>query len=88
MIAREDLIRMAREAGIWVTHDKQYFTTGDHAEGLEVLEAFAEKVAATEREACAKLCDERYRRLKDAWNDECSHIAEDLAEEIRARGTP
>lgn len=46
---RDDVIRMAREAG--------------EAEGLEtvifhpVLERFANLVAAAEREACAKVCE-------------------------------
>ena len=56
---REEIIRMAREAGCkpfrspkhW--DDVQVFATPD------VLERFAALVAAAEREACAKVCDER-----------------------------
>lgn len=50
---RDDIIRMAREAqgealnyGMWSMH-------------VEDLERFATLVAAAEREACAKVCDEK-----------------------------
>ena len=42
---REDIIRMAREAGIGPVY------------GYESIERFAALVAAHEREACAKVCD-------------------------------
>ena len=45
------------------------------------LESFAELVAAAEREACAKLCDER----ADLWPDE-GGTPEACASDIRARG--
>jgi hypothetical protein len=45
---REDIIRMAREAGF-----------GNYTfEALSMFEAFATLVASAEREACAKVCDE------------------------------
>ncbi len=46
---REDIIRMAREAGF-----------GDGLVdfvGLQIFQRFATLVAAAEREACAKVCD-------------------------------
>ena len=50
-MTRDDIIRMAREAGIvWGDH-----TVVGGQENL--LEAFAALVAAHEREACAKLFD-------------------------------
>ena len=46
---REDIIRMAREAGISL----------DHAQGMSLfLERFAALVASAEREACAKVCED------------------------------
>ena len=42
---REQIIRMAREAGIGPVY------------GHESIERFAALVAAAEREACAKVCD-------------------------------
>ena len=44
---REDIIRMAQEAG-WDAH---------HAEFDTRIERFAALVASAEREACAKMCD-------------------------------
>ena len=47
-MTREDVIRMAREAGAWnlIDHD-----------GIAALERFAALVAAHERDECAKLAD-------------------------------
>jgi len=49
-MSKDDIIRMAREAGFelpWSIKDQ------------EKLEAFAHLVAAVEREACARACEER-----------------------------
>jgi hypothetical protein len=46
----EDIIRMAREAGISKPWDQEPVQ-------WETLERFANLVAAAEREACAKICD-------------------------------
>lgn len=46
---KEEIIRMAREAGMFVTSELKGQT--------EVLERFAALVAEREREACAKVCD-------------------------------
>ena len=63
-MARDDIIRMAREAHL-VMYDY------DHPS----LERFAALVAAAEREACAKVCEE------PGWN-----AANWCATQIRARG--
>ena len=64
---REDIIRMAQEAG-WTGPE-------ENVTYVAMLERFANLVAAVEREACAKLCEEsdRYR-------------GEYFAELIRTRG--
>ena len=49
-MTRDDIIRMAREAGCF----KPYF--GDP---VDLLERFAALVMAQEREACAKVCDDK-----------------------------
>lgn len=83
---REDIIRMAREAGMLAPQYR------DHAEHLE---RFASLVASAEREACAKLCDSESERgffnwkndipqNKEFWNGG-QMFASQLAEEIRAR---
>ena len=56
-MTQDDIIRMAREAGFMLQRGEWLFT--------EMLERFAALVAAAEREACAKLCDEI---AIDMWN--------------------
>jgi hypothetical protein len=46
---REDIIRMAREAGIANSWDLNWQD--------KIIERFAELIAKQEREACAKVCD-------------------------------
>ena len=46
-MTKEDIIKLAREAGLFT-----------HKEVQPELLAFAALVAAAEREACAKVCDE------------------------------
>ena len=66
-MTRDDIIRMARESGVLSGYDSELF------------QRFAALVAAAEREACAKVCDEVAGRDSDthAW---------DAAAAIRARG--
>lgn len=67
-MTRDDIIRMAREANcVEASHPFNPWSVSQ-----EALERFANLVAAAEREACAKLCDETR--------------AARLAEQIRARG--
>ena len=77
---REDIIRMAREAG-WDAH---------HAEFDTRIERFAALVASAEREACAEVCKKHadvYAKLegnptaKSAWA-----ACIDNRDAIRARG--
>jgi len=49
---KEDIIRMARGAGIPGAWDLNWFDP--------YLERFADLVAAHEREECAKFCDDQY----------------------------
>ena len=69
-MTRDDIIRMAREAGL---ANRGVFA--EYWEGWpEQLERFAALVAAAEREACAKVCEE------PGWN-----AANWCAKAIRAR---
>ena len=52
-MTREDIIRMAIEAG-WDAH---------HAEFDTRIQTFAALVASAEREACAKVCEEYFERV-------------------------
>ena len=49
---REDIIRMAREAGFYGRHPEAY--------NIVMIERFAALVAAAEREACAKLMESQW----------------------------
>lgn len=76
---RENIIRMAREAG-WEMDDScvlepeivWYIVQGQ-------LERFAQLVAAAEREACAKVCED----MQNGWASD-DHLQ--CADAIRARG--
>jgi hypothetical protein len=68
----DDIIRMARVAGIPGAWDLNWFDP--------YLERFAALVAAAEREACAKVCDEFAAR------DKLSNYYAVAANAIRARG--
>ena len=72
---REDIIRMAREAGCPVAGIGPM--TFDDKQLVSMLERFAALVASAEREACANVCD-------DLWEDDGT--AYECAEAIRARG--
>ena len=71
---REDIIRMAREAGFEQNSLGMTYTSGALP---ELLERFAALVAKHEREACAKVCD--------GMDHNGVMIAADCAEAIRAR---
>ena len=55
-MTQDDIIRMAREAG--VTDPTLGECVTDYGDATEDLERFAALVAAAEREACAKVCEE------------------------------
>ena len=87
---REDIIRMAREAGFRDT------TTPIVALGVswEQVERFAALVAAHERESCARLCDQMFHDwCNQEFEDEDEAYrnkpdAEDCKKAIRARVDP
>jgi hypothetical protein len=58
-MTRDDIIRMAMEAGLWPTEEwsKEYGIPTPNEQWLPELERFAALVAAAEREACAKVCE-------------------------------
>ena len=75
-----DVVEMAREAGAVFPADGSYHKF--EFEGS--LERFAELVRADEREACAKVCDERAQKVGLSNHRRCD--ADLLASTIRARG--
>ncbi len=72
-ISREDVIRMAREAGFYLLPDSNCMMD---IICIERTLEFAAKVAATERESCATLVA--------SWN---TAMTDKLAATIRARGS-
>jgi hypothetical protein len=78
---RDDIIRMAHEAGFSDVVKKGVWVTDGFWD--EELERFAELVAAAERESCAKVCEgEVVGPIEPDWNMAC----EECAAAIRARG--
>ena len=73
---REDIIRMAREAGF--CHD---INNGIYLCAPMHIERFAALVAAAEREACAKVCD-----VVIPGDEYSTALINSYADDIRARG--
>ncbi len=86
-MTRDDIIRMAREAGLHrqqhnlMSNPIQYRYSYDGYE--ENLERFAALVAAAEREACAKVCDEM--EASGALSSLEKYRTRFIADAIRAR---
>ena len=79
-MTEEEIIEMA---------EKVYGKCDWHDSALAHLEQFAKLVAEKEREACAKICDDRvtaYQYATDSWAQEHINEARHLADAIRARG--
>jgi hypothetical protein len=91
-VDRDDIIRMAREAGCKPFRSPEHWDDVQVFATPNVLERFAELVAAAEREACARVCEEdlrdEYIRQDRPAQDEAFLFAAiaDCAEAIRARG--
>lgn len=85
---QDDIIRMADAAGItpWVHHQwvkDKFIHIDEGMDGdLACLMQFAALVAAAEREACAKACEDEIKRVKPIY----SVTAENALKAIRARG--
>jgi hypothetical protein len=84
---REDIIKLAREAGL---------AYGSDEKPLGSVTRFAALVAAAEREACAKVCEDEASRAKWNWGNDLpqnqpfwnggEQLASSCAAAIRARG--
>ena len=75
---QDEIIEMARQAGALQIGFNTFSMQHEYSMFSKELEAFAKLVAAKEREACAKMCDE----YQDIPATEPRHCAQD----IRARG--
>jgi hypothetical protein len=77
-MTRDDTIRLARE--VWSAGDVYIGPSAD------LLERFAALVAAAEREACAKLCEEIAKRNETEGDFDWVPGNMECAAAIRARG--
>jgi hypothetical protein len=93
---RDDILRMAREAGLTSVIDAHHKEYGSGAFDLSLYEEvtrFSAFVAAAEREACAKVCEdieEAYQRQESirypALRTDAETGSGECAAAIRARG--
>ncbi len=58
-MTRDDIIKLAREAGIDSMPADYTYRSSYYAGTSDEIERFAALVAAAEREACAKVCDQK-----------------------------
>ena len=91
-MTRDDIIRMAREAGIRQAAALRVWgrdgLTDTEQSDFEAVIRFAALVAAAEREECAKVCDdlELPEHHEGTWAAGWSDGTDDCAAAIRARG--
>jgi hypothetical protein len=81
---REQIIAMARESGAYPYTNRHYPDRPFHTFSPEQLEAFAQLVAAQERDECAKVC-EKLAHTAATPGSAAEWIRLECAEEIRAR---
>jgi hypothetical protein len=96
-MTKDEIIRMAREAGFDVGTEDGYAFVFDfnNLNQTPRLERFAALAAAAEREACAKVCDSEAKRALFNWSDDlvanqvfwngAEQVASGCAESIRSR---
>lgn len=77
----QEIIDMAKDANLLRTGDG---FTEPHRWGISEIKAFANLVAAHEREACAKVCEKAKGLDRSGWPQHFE--AHELAAAIRARG--
>jgi hypothetical protein len=82
-MTQEDIIKLAREAGCKPFRSPEHWDDVQVFATPNVLERFAALVAAHEREACAKVCEERQEVFQKYYT---KGLAAMCAEAIRARG--
>ena len=86
-MTRDDIIRMAKEAGAFFDGDCSVYDMPEHC-----FERFAALVAAAEREKCANFVEACAGLSTFVWKNEsdsvsCQHFANSVAAAIRARNT-
>lgn len=85
-MTKDEIIRMAREAGlgsVLTRHDSEPRVWIEGADWHDELCEFVRLVAAAEREACANVCDDK---AKETFSGQCQAWGDYFARAIRARG--
>lgn len=89
-MTKEDIIRMAREAGLIFNEERGTERAVEMHRGR--VERFADIVAAAESEACAKVCEEHannknppYKSYEDNYLDGWLDASNQCGRAIRAR---
>lgn len=83
-MTRDEIIRMAREAGLCIDGEVAFSPNHDGADvDIADLQTFAALVVAAEREACAEICD---HEMDNAMNLGMKVASGNCADKIRARG--
>ena len=94
-MTKDDIIRIAQESVLDAT--KPFSRPKDPKSMTEFCLSFAERIAAAEREACAKVCDEQEQRSRESSEKSkrerdkfmyhhCAVTAKWNASAIRSRG--
>ena len=86
-MTKDDIIRMALEAGFEGFRGEHPVGWGEYAIDTEIIERFAALVAAAEREACAKVCGDMLAMTKyEKIPQEVRFALYEAENAIRARG--
>jgi hypothetical protein len=88
---QDDIIRMAREAGLWkmlTSFSNEFGNANPEEDCMKELERFAALVAAAEREACAQLAEGWQYLPENNFSKEqiVENMCKTIAHHIRARG--
>jgi len=84
-MTQDEVIEMARQAGVWTEKDDWFKYTEFEDNWKPKLEAFAKLVAEKEREACAKVCETLWDTPANGMATEDSAYGNECATAIRAR---
>ena len=78
-MTQDEIIEMARQAGVWTEEDDWFKDTEFEDNWNPKIEAFAKLIEEKERSACAKVCESLPMQQEIDVRDQC-------AAAIRARG--
>jgi hypothetical protein len=85
---RDDIIRMAREAGLCIDGEVAFSPNHNGADvDINDLQAFANLVAAAEREACAQIAHDTYEGFGPHAKG-VDYVKQSIIIRIRERGAP